>query len=103
MLFEFTPDQLAIQKRAQGYALESLMGHAQAREDDHDIAPETIKGLGERGLLGVNIAKEYGGSEAGVVAYALAVREIAKGDPSVAVTMAVTMAVAVRVLIVLVG
>ena len=90
MLFDFTPDQLAFQEKAKLYAQESLMSGAQGREDSHDIAPETIKGLGDRGLLGVNISKEYGGSAAGVVAYALAVREIAKGDPSVAVTMAVT-------------
>ena len=90
MLFEFTSEQVAIQEKAKLYATESLSNEAQAREDQHDIAPEIIKGLGDRGLLGVNISKAYGGSEAGVVSYALAVREIAKGDPSVAVTMAVT-------------
>ena len=90
MLFDFTPDQISFRDKARVYAREHLFSNAQTREDQHDISPETIRGLGDRGLLGVNIAKQYGGSEAGVVSYALAVREIAKGDPAVAVTMAVT-------------
>jgi hypothetical protein len=90
MLFEFTSEQLAIQERAKAYAQDSLLTQSQQREDVHDIEHAIIKDLGERGLLGVNIRKEYGGTQAGVVAYAAAVREIAKGDASVAVTMAVT-------------
>jgi alkylation response protein AidB-like acyl-CoA dehydrogenase len=90
MLFELTSEQSALRDKAAAYARDVLLPQAQKREDGHDIAPETITGLGEQGLLGVNIRKEYGGSAAGVVAYAAAVREIAVGDPSVAVTMAVT-------------
>ncbi|MBT6177107.1 MAG: acyl-CoA dehydrogenase [Deltaproteobacteria bacterium] len=90
MLFELTAEQSGLREIAAAYAKDTLMPDAQKREDGHDIEPETIKGLGDRGLLGVNIRKEYGGSEAGVVGYAVAVREIAAGDPAVAVTMAVT-------------
>ena len=90
MLFDFTPEQKAFQETARQFASEHLAPGAQSREDNHDIDHETIRGLGSRGLLGVNISKAYGGSAAGVVSYALAVREVAKGDPSVGVTMAVT-------------
>lgn len=90
MLFELTPAQEAIRSTAEVLSAQELLPKAAERERVHDIAPEVIRKLGERGLLGVNIQKAYGGSEAGVVAYAACVREIAKGDASVAVTMAVT-------------
>ena len=45
-------------------------------------------------MLGVNVQSRYGGAEAGVVAYALAMLEIARACASTAVTMAVTNMVA---------
>ena len=45
MLFDFTPEQVAIQNEAKLYATETLSGDAQAREDNHDIGPEIIKFL----------------------------------------------------------
>ena len=49
-----------------------------------------VRELGQLGLLAVNGPAAHGGSEAGSVAYALAVMEIARADCSLAVTMAVT-------------
>ena len=46
------------------------------------------------GLMGVNIPAEYGGSQAGVVSYSLAMTEVGKACASTAVTMAVTNMVA---------
>lgn len=46
--------------------------------------------MAELGLMGVNIPETLGGAEAGALAYSLAMTEIAAGDASVAVTMAVT-------------
>jgi alkylation response protein AidB-like acyl-CoA dehydrogenase len=51
---------------------------------------ETLKGLADLGLMGVNLPAELGGAEAGVVAYALAMMEVSRGCASTAVTMAVT-------------
>jgi alkylation response protein AidB-like acyl-CoA dehydrogenase len=46
------------------------------------------------GLMGVNVPLEYGGAQAGTVAYSLAVTEIARECASTAVTMSVTNMVA---------
>ena len=46
------------------------------------------------GLMGVNIPAEYGGSQAGVVSYSLAMTEVGKACASTAVTMSVTNMVA---------
>ena len=46
--------------------------------------------LAELGFMGLNTRAEYGGTEAGAVAFSLAVTEIARGCASTAVTMSVT-------------
>ena len=50
--------------------------------------------LARAGLMGVNVSEHYGGSAAGVVAYSLALQEVAAVCASSAVTMAVTNMVA---------
>jgi alkylation response protein AidB-like acyl-CoA dehydrogenase len=50
--------------------------------------------LAALGLMGVNVPARYGGAEAGVVAYSLALQEVAAACASTAVTMAVTNMVA---------
>jgi len=44
--------------------------------------------------MGINVKAEYGGSEAGVVAFSLAITEIARACASTAVTMSVNNMVA---------
>ncbi len=90
MDFELNEEQCMLRDATERFARERLAPFARQREKDHDIAPETIRELGGQGLLGVNIPATLGGSEAGVVAYALAVRAVSAADASVAVTMAVT-------------
>ncbi len=94
MHFNLTPAQQDLRQATRAFANAQLLPQATAREAAHDIPKELIAELGGRGLLGVNIPKALGGSEAGVVAYAVALREVARGDASVAVTMAVTNMVA---------
>ncbi len=90
MDLSFSPQQAELAKVARTHAREVLAGTAAEREARHAIPHEVMRGLAERGLLGVNLPKELGGAQAGVVAYAAALREIAWADAAVAVTMAVT-------------
>jgi alkylation response protein AidB-like acyl-CoA dehydrogenase len=50
--------------------------------------------LARAGLMGVNVPERYGGADAGVIAYSLALQEVAAVCASSAVTMAVTNMVA---------
>ena len=50
--------------------------------------------LAELGFMGLNIDGEYGGTEAGTIAFSVAMTEIARGCASTAVTMSVTNMVA---------
>lgn len=51
---------------------------------------DNLSELANLGFMGLNTGSEYGGTEAGAVAYSLAVTEIARGCASTAVTMSVT-------------
>lgn len=57
---------------------------------DRDTFLKNLKKLAALGLMGINVKSEYGGSEAGVVSFSLAVTEIARACASTAVTMSVS-------------
>ena len=90
MNFKLTEEQELIKKVAAGFAKDVLAKTAAEEDKTKRFPVENIKKLAELGLMGVNIPFDYGGSEAGVVAYSLAATELAKVSASVAVTMMVT-------------
>ncbi len=66
-----------------------------ARNDREERFPdENLRRLARLGLFGINVPTTYGGREAGVVAYALAVRELAAGCAGTTVALMVTNMVA---------
>ncbi|MBA2661809.1 MAG: acyl-CoA dehydrogenase family protein [Bradymonadaceae bacterium] len=81
--------QSLVQETARKFAGADLRPQAASRDESAEFPLESLAKMAGLGLMGVNIGGEYGGAEAGVVAYSLAVIEIAQGDPAVAVTMAV--------------
>ena len=90
MHFELNETQRMVETTARDYATRVIQPRA-ADIDKHERFPrEILKGLGELGLLGVNVPEAYGGAGAGAVAYALAMQEVARACASTAVTMAVT-------------
>ncbi len=94
MNFEPTPEQRLIADTARQFAEQNLIKKAAQRDRDGEFPVAELAKLAELGLLGVNIPEELGGAQAGVVAYSLALSEIAAADASVSVAMAVTNMVA---------
>jgi alkylation response protein AidB-like acyl-CoA dehydrogenase len=94
MDLSLTPGQSEWLDPVRELARERIAPGARAREEAHAVSPEVVRDLGRSGLLGVNVPRDLGGSERGVVAYAHAVREIGRADAAVAVTMAVSNMVA---------
>src|SRR5262249_21690464 len=89
-----TEEQELVARTARDFAQRELLPRA-AERDAKDTFPDAeLASLAWLGLLGVNIPSALGGAEAGVVAYALAMQEIARADASVAVAVAVTNMVA---------
>ncbi|MDI3290106.1 acyl-CoA dehydrogenase family protein [Polyangium sp. 15x6] len=83
-----------VQRTARDYAERVIRPVAADLDRDKDIPREILRGLADLGLMGVNVPAALGGAEAGVVAYSLAMMEIARACASTAVTMSVTNMVA---------
>ena len=90
MNFELNETQKLVRDTARRFATTELRPHAAERDRSEAFPGEALKKMAELGLMGVNISGDYGGSEAGTVAYSLAITEIARADAAVGVTMAVT-------------
>ncbi|WP_434348904.1 acyl-CoA dehydrogenase family protein [Myxococcus virescens] len=90
MNLELTETQTLIRDTARKFARERVAPLARTLDREERFPTDLFRQLGEMGLLGVNLPARYGGSEAGVVAYALAMMEMAAADASTSVAMAVT-------------
>ena len=94
MDFERSEEQKLIQQTARDFATKELEPDAGKREREHIFPKDLLKKMAELGLMGVNVEEKWGGVQAGVVAYSLAMMEISRACASTAVTMAVTNMVA---------
>ncbi|HEX5059921.1 MAG TPA: acyl-CoA dehydrogenase family protein [Kofleriaceae bacterium] len=90
MQFAPTEEQLLVQRTARDFADRVLIPKAAARDVSCEFPLSEMKELGKLGLLGIAIPDELGGSGAGIIAYSLAMQELARGDASVAVAVSVT-------------
>jgi alkylation response protein AidB-like acyl-CoA dehydrogenase len=72
------------------FAEEQIAPGVAERDKEHRFPAEILAEMGELGLLGMMIGEEYGGAGMDTLAYLVAVEEIARVCPSVAVTMSVT-------------
>ncbi len=90
MDLDLTETQALIVRSARDYVERAIRPVAAELDKDSRFPFEILKGLADLGLMGVNLPEELGGAEAGPVAYALAMMEVARGCASTAVTMAVT-------------
>lgn len=96
MNFELTEEQAMIQTAAKQFA-EGVLAPKAAELDltsDPEILKDHLKQLAEQGFMGVNIAGEYGGTEAGTLAFSLAITELARACASTAVAVSVSNMVA---------
>ena len=91
MDLELTEEQKLIQQTARDFARTELEPVAAAldREDGREIFLANLKKLAELGFMGLDIREEYGGSQAGMLAFSLAITEIARACASTAVTVSV--------------
>lgn len=100
MKLALTEEQQQIQETARQFA-QDVLAPVAAKQDKHTddlhhqkVFISNIKKLAELGFMGLNIKSTYGGSEAGVIAFSVAITEIARACASTAVTMSVTNMVA---------
>ncbi len=84
-----TDAQIQIRDAARSFAEERLAPFAAEWDRAHRFPAEALREMGELGFLGMLVPEEYGGSDTGPVAYALALEEIAAGDGACSTIMSV--------------
>ncbi len=91
MNLDLNEEQKLIQETAREFAVAELEPYAAQldKEGECDQFYTNLKKLAELGFMGLNVKDEYGGSEAGVIAFSVAMTEIAKACASTAVTVSV--------------
>ncbi len=96
MELALTEEQAMIQDMARKFAEGELAPVAEKldQEGDRETLLRNLAQLAELGFMGLNIKAEYGGTEAGVFAFSVAMTEIARACASTAVSMSVTNMVA---------
>src|SRR3972149_3932462 len=94
MDFRLTSEQEMIRDMVRDFTERHIKPVAPLYDEEKQFPRENLKKMADLGLMGMNIPIGFGGSEVGVVAYSLAITEIAKGCASHAVTTSVTNMVA---------
>lgn len=91
MNLDLTEEQRLIQEMTREFAAAELAPLAAEldRGENSEAFRSNLRKLAELGLMGLNVDEVYGGSEAGVVAFSIALTEIARACPSTAVTVSV--------------
>ncbi len=92
--FEPTETQTLIRDTARGFAERVLAPQATKLDREGGFPVESLAQAAELGLLGIAVPEELGGVEAGPVAYALAVFELARVCAATTVAMTVSNMVA---------
>src|SRR6059036_4036009 len=89
MRLDLTKEQQMIQATVREFADSQIKPIAADIDRDARFPHETVKGMGELGLMGMVIPEQWGGSGAGAVSYVVALEEIAKACASHAVILSV--------------
>ncbi len=99
MDFDYTEEQLLVQKTAREFAREQLRPGVKERDDKMEYPAEQIKMLGEIGFMGMMVPEEWGGAGFDALSYSLAEEEISREDASAGVVMSVNNSLVCQLLI----
>jgi alkylation response protein AidB-like acyl-CoA dehydrogenase len=81
----FSESEEALQESVSKFAKEVIGPKVNEMERLAKFDPDVIKGCFEQGIMGIDGPEKYGGVELGFTAACIAVEEIARVDPSIAV------------------
>lgn len=80
----FTDDQLAIRNLTRRFVRSEILPNILQWDEEENVPVHVWKRIGELGLHGVCAPTEWGGSDSGIVAWAMMVEELAYGDCAIA-------------------
>ncbi len=88
MFIDVHPDEASLLDRVRKFVAEEVLPHTREWERNAAFPDAIWPRLGELGLLSLTLPKEKGGTGVSCSAYVQAIREIAKGDPALAMNLA---------------
>ena len=96
MHLQLNEEQQFIQDTARRFSADELLPVAEKLDhgEGRELLLDNLKKLAELGFMGLNISADHGGTEAGSIAFSLALTELGRGCASTAVTVSVTNMVA---------
>ena len=96
MHLQLNEEQQFIQETARRFSVDELLPMAEKLDlgMGRELLLDNLKKLSQLGFMGLNISADFGGTEAGSVAFSVALTELGRGCASTAVTVSVTNMVA---------
>jgi len=86
--FQLTSDQEILRDTVRRFVSEKVVPNARKWDQSESFPHDVVKELAEMGLMGVLAPPEYDGSGLGSIEMALVIEEVARGDGSLALTVA---------------
>ncbi len=85
MQYELTEEQKILQETVRRIAKDKIAPGAIERDEKGEFPWDMVKLLADNGLFGIDFPLKYGGSEAGLLSFCIAVEELSKADASIGV------------------
>jgi alkylation response protein AidB-like acyl-CoA dehydrogenase len=79
---ELTEEHLSLQRIVRDFAQKEIAPIAAEYDESGEFPLDTIRKMGEMGLMGIEVPEEYGGAGMDSLAYVLTMIEVAKADAS---------------------
>jgi alkylation response protein AidB-like acyl-CoA dehydrogenase len=86
--FELKPEQIMLRDMVRRFVADKIIPQARAWDKAETFPKDVMRELGAMGLLGIAVPTSLGGAGLGALETALVVEELARGDGSVALTVA---------------
>lgn len=86
---ELTSEHEMIRQAAREFAQKEIVRVAAESDESGEFPYETIRAMGELGLMGIEVPEEYGGAGLDTLSYVLAMEEISKADAAHGAIMSV--------------
>jgi len=88
MNFDYSEDQLMIQKMTQDFAKKEILPNINFWDEKQYFPIELFKKAGQQGLMGVLVPEKFGGSGLGYEEYILVIKEISKVCGAIGLSLA---------------
>ena len=88
MDFRLTEEQELLRRTVREFAETEIRPHVREWDEAQHFPVELVPALAALGLMGIQIPEEYGGAGMSAIDYCICIEELARVDPSVALSVA---------------